>query len=63
MCVCVCVCVRARARVGPKLNCIGKITAGRIIAPMVTCAIVLLFIYLPTFLLHNYVMSETVANM
>ena len=40
--VCVCVC----ARVGAKLNCIGKITAGRIIALIIhlcDCSLVYLF--------------------
>ena len=42
-CVCVCVCVRAR--VGAKLNCIGKITAGRITALIHLCDCSLVYLF------------------
>ena len=45
VCVCVCVCVRARARVGAKLNCIGKITAGRITALIHLCDCSLVYLF------------------
>ena len=51
MCACVCVCARARvcvyARVcmGAKLNCIGKITAGRITALIHLCDCSLVYLF------------------
>ena len=41
----VCVCVCARARVGAKLNCIGKITAGRITALIHLCDCSLVYLF------------------
>ena len=43
--VCVCVCVCVRARVGAKLNCIGKITAGRITALIHLCDCSLVYLF------------------
>ena len=42
---CVCVCVCARARVGAKLNCIGKITTGRITALIHLCDCSLVYLF------------------
>ena len=44
-CVCVCVCVCVCARVGAKLNCIGKITAGRITALIHLCDCSLVYLF------------------
>ena len=47
VCVCVCtrVCVRARVCMGAKLNCIGKITAGRITALIHLCDCSLVYLF------------------
>ena len=44
-CVCVCVCVCARVCMGAKLNCIGKITAGRITALIHLCDCSLVYLF------------------
>ena len=49
VCVCVCVCVRAcvcaRVCMGAKLNCVGKITAGRITALIHLCDCSLVYLF------------------